>query len=38
MTTVFHQSYREGLIRWIQHYENAFTDRTPFVGKKDLET
>jgi hypothetical protein len=26
MNVLFHLNYREGLVKWIQYYENAFTE------------
>jgi hypothetical protein len=33
INTVFHRSYRGGLVKWIQDYEDAFTELA-FFGKK----
>jgi hypothetical protein len=33
VNTVFHRNYRGGLVKWIQDYEDAFTE-LPLLGQK----
>jgi hypothetical protein len=33
INTVFHRNYREGLVKWIQDYEDAFTELA-LLGQK----
>jgi hypothetical protein len=36
MTTVFHRNYKGGLVKWIQDYEDAFTELV-LLGQNDLK-
>jgi hypothetical protein len=33
INTVFHRNFREGLVKWIQYYEDAFTELA-LLGQK----